>query len=73
MPKSAGSDLQAIRTAPTRPAPSVRKIDHQSPPVDGPHRNPPSAGGQMPSNKLAADAVRIAKNPGSIDPRQMRD
>jgi hypothetical protein len=73
MPKSSGSDLKMVRGAPSRSPPPSRKINHQSPPVDGPHRNPASGGGQTASNDVAADAVRIAKNPGGIDPRQMRD
>jgi hypothetical protein len=71
--KQSGQDLKTVQLAPSRPQPPSRKIMHQPAPVDGPHRRPTAGGGQTASNDIAADAVRIAKNPGSIDPRQMRD
>jgi hypothetical protein len=72
MPKPSGSDQPAPVRGVSRAAPPSRKIMHQPAPTPGPHHNPPSGGGQTSSNDLAADAVRIARNPGSIDPRQQR-
>jgi hypothetical protein len=69
MPKSAGADMKTIRV-PSRAQPASRSINHQTPPAPGPHRNPPSAGGQPASNDVAADAVRIAASPGGIYPKQ---
>jgi hypothetical protein len=73
MPKVAGGEMKVTRLAP-RVQPPSRPIKSFDRPADGPHRNPPAAATPpTPSNEVAARAVRIAKNPGSIDPRQMRD
>jgi hypothetical protein len=61
-----------IRTPPPKPQPA-RAIKHFDRPEAGPHHNPPAATPPTPSNALAADATRIAKNPPGIDPRQMHD
>jgi hypothetical protein len=46
-----------------------RPIKGQPQPSPGPqHKGLPAT----PSNELAAEAVRIASTPGSIDPRQQR-
>lgn len=46
-----------------------RPIKGQPPQPAGPqHKGLPAT----PSNELAAEAVRIASSPGSIDPRQQR-
>ena len=62
MPKKSGQDLKTVRLAPTRPQPKARSIMRFDPPAPGPHFNPPTS-----SNALAAEALRIAKNPGNID------
>jgi hypothetical protein len=72
MPKAAGADMKTVRLAP-RPQPQARSIKSFAPPALGPHHNPPAATPPTPSNEVAAHAVRTAKNPGSIDPRQMRN
>jgi hypothetical protein len=68
--KQSGQDNRTVRLAP-RPQPASRPIKSFDPPAPGPHHNPPHATPPTPSNEVAAHAVRIAKNPGSIDPRQM--
>jgi hypothetical protein len=70
MPKAAGSDLKAVQLAPSRPQPQARGINHQTRQEYGPHHNPPSAGGQAASNRLAAETVGRAKRPGGIDSRK---
>jgi len=71
VPKKSGEDHKAVRLAPTRPAPAVRSINHQTPPADGPHRNPVNHAPIRGSNALAADAVRKASDHDSeIDPTQ---
>jgi hypothetical protein len=72
MPKSGGSDNKTVRLAP-RPLPPSRQIKSFDAPAPGPHHNPPHATPPRPSNEVAADAVRIAKNPGSIDVRKRYD
>lgn len=71
MPKKSGEDHAAVRLAPSRPAAAGRSINHQTPPIDGPHRNPVNHAPIRGSNDVAAQAVRSASTPGSIDPRQM--
>jgi hypothetical protein len=62
---------KTVRTAPPKPQPS-RPIKSFPQPAPGPHHNPPRATPPTPSNEVAAHAVRVASNPGSIDPRQRR-
>jgi hypothetical protein len=65
MPKMSG---QKITRAPARPQPASRPIMSFAPPTPAPpppnHKPPPA------SNDLAAETIRKAKNPGSIDPKQ---
>jgi hypothetical protein len=63
--------MKIIRTAPPKPQPGRPVKPFR--PAPGPHHNPPPATPPTPSNKVAADAVRIAKNPPGIDSRQMRN
>jgi hypothetical protein len=69
MPKASGESLKITR-APPKPQAS-RPIKRFEQPALGPHHNPPPATPPTPSNKLAAEAVRIASDhDGSIDPRK---
>jgi hypothetical protein len=72
MPKSAGSEMKTVRGL-ERPQPPSRAIKSFDRPADGPHRNPEQHSPSGGSNDIAAEAVRIASTPGSIDPRQMRN
>lgn len=56
-----------------RPVVSSRPIQRFDKPARGPHHNPPSGTGQRPSNATAAQAIRKAKNPGQIDPKQQHN
>jgi hypothetical protein len=58
---------------PSRPQPAPRPIRRFVQPAPGPHHNPPPATPTTPSNKVAADAIRIAKHPPGIDGRQQRN
>jgi hypothetical protein len=58
-----------IRTAPPKSQPS-RPIMNFAPPPPAPPM--PSPRSDAASNKLAADTIRQANNPGEIDPRQRR-
>jgi hypothetical protein len=69
MPKSSGSDMRTIRTAPPKSQPS-RPIMNFAPPPPAPPM--PSQKSGAASNELAAATIRQANNPGEIDPRQRR-
>jgi hypothetical protein len=70
MPKSSGQSLQ-INRGPPKPQPwrPVKPFR----PAEGPHHQPPTTTPPTPSNEIAADAVRIAKNPPGIDGRQQHN
>jgi hypothetical protein len=79
MPKPSGADMKTVRLAPL-PQPPSRPIMHQVVPK-GPKVDPMSPGAPKiaadlkpdPSaNELVDQFNRTAKNPGGIDPRQMR-
>jgi hypothetical protein len=71
MPKSSGQSMRPItHRPPVRPA--SRPINHQTPPAPGPHHKGLHSTPGTPSNKLAAEAVRIASSPGGVDPTQQR-
>jgi hypothetical protein len=67
VPKPSGSAMKTVRLPP-RPAPVARAIKTFAGRTDGPHRNPPAGTPQQASNDVAAEALRIAKNPPGIDP-----
>jgi hypothetical protein len=71
MPKAAGADMPKPVQLPSRPAPPSRSINHQPAVPYGPHHNPVQHPPIRGSNKIAANAVRVASNHDSaIDPRQ---
>jgi hypothetical protein len=72
MPKKSGDAMPPLKHAPPLRPPS-RSIKSFAGRADGPHRHPEQHSPSGGSNALAAEAVRKAKNPGSIDPRQMRN
>jgi hypothetical protein len=57
---------------PDRPPPAAQPIKRFDVPALGPHHAPPLATPPTASNDIAAQAVRIAKNPPGINPRQQR-
>lgn len=58
--------LTIIR-GPGRPQPASRPILRQERQAPGPHHAPPPATPHTASNKTAAHALHVARNPGSID------
>jgi len=50
--------------------PASRPAKHFNRPADGPHRSPPKATPPTPSNDVAREAVRRARNPGQINRKQ---
>jgi hypothetical protein len=63
-------ELKIVR-GPEKPQAS-RPIKHFDRPADGPHRRPPAGTPQQPSNDLAREALRTAKNPPGVDPTQQK-
>lgn len=61
--------MKTVRLAP-RPQPQARPIKRFSPLRYDPPAPPKPMMSSAPSNKTAADVVRAAENPGSINPRQ---
>ncbi|MGY4358637.1 hypothetical protein ACVWZR_007761 [Bradyrhizobium sp. i1.3.1] len=59
--------------SPSRPAPASRQIKRFEAASPGPHHNPPKPTPPTASNATAARAVRTAKNPPGIDPRQRQN
>ena len=60
------SGMRTTRAPSPKSQPS-RPIKHFDRPSPGPHHRPPAATPPTPSNDVAAHAVRVASNPGSIN------